>query len=62
MPSGAAAPATGSSAERIQNGREQLEKRAEKFLELVNERPEVGLGAAFVGGLILASILKRLAR
>jgi hypothetical protein len=29
---------------------------------LVNERPEVGLGVAFVGGLIIASILKRLAR
>jgi hypothetical protein len=40
----------------------QLQKRVEDFVALVNERPEVGLGVAFVGGLILASILKRLAR
>jgi hypothetical protein len=29
---------------------------------LVNERPEVGLGLAFVGGVVLATLLKRLAR
>jgi hypothetical protein len=29
---------------------------------LVHERPEVAVGAAFVGGMILATILKRLAR
>jgi hypothetical protein len=33
-----------------------------KFTALVNERPEVGLGVAFLGGLLLATILKRLAR
>lgn len=33
-----------------------------KLVALVNERPEVGLGIAFVGGLVLATILKRLAR
>jgi hypothetical protein len=36
--------------------------QVEKFVALVNERPEVGLGVAFFGGLIIASILKRLAR
>jgi hypothetical protein len=34
----------------------------EKFVSLVNERPEVGIGLAFAGGLVLATILKRLAR
>jgi hypothetical protein len=34
----------------------------EKFVSLVNERPEVGVGLAFAGGLVLATILKRLAR
>ena len=36
--------------------------QVEKFVALVNERPEVGLGVAFIGGLVIASILKRLAR
>ncbi len=48
--------------ERIQAGRVKVEQQAEKFVALVQERPEVGLGVAFLGGLILASILKRLAR
>jgi hypothetical protein len=30
--------------------------------EIAVERPEVGVGAAFAGGLVLALILKRLAR
>jgi hypothetical protein len=30
--------------------------------EILEERPEVGVGAAFAGGLVLALILKRLAR
>jgi hypothetical protein len=34
----------------------------ERLRTLVAERPEVAVGAAFVGGLVLASILKRLAR
>jgi hypothetical protein len=29
-------------------------------LELINERPEIGAGAAFAGGFLLALILKRL--
>jgi hypothetical protein len=29
---------------------------------LIDERPEIGVGAAFAGGLALAMILKRLAR
>jgi hypothetical protein len=33
-----------------------------QLAELSSDRPEVVIGAAFVGGLILASILKRLAR
>jgi hypothetical protein len=34
----------------------------EQFSKLVKERPEVGLGLAFAGGLVLATILKRLGR
>ncbi len=34
----------------------------EQLSNLVRERPEVGLGIAFVGGVVLATILKRLAR
>jgi len=34
----------------------------EKVNALIKQRPEVGLGIAFAGGLILATILKRLAR
>jgi len=34
----------------------------EQLLALVNQRPEVGLGIAFVGGLLLATIIKRLGR
>ena len=34
----------------------------EQLTKLINERPEVGVGLAFVGGVILASILNRLAR
>ena len=34
----------------------------EQLTKLVNERPELGIGLAFVGGVILASILNRLAR
>jgi hypothetical protein len=30
--------------------------------EIVEQRPEVGAGAAFAGGFVLALILKRLAR
>ena len=30
--------------------------------DIVEQRPEVGVGAAFAGGLVLALILKRLAR
>jgi hypothetical protein len=59
----AEAPRTGGAdATRAPAGGVQLQKRVESFVALVNERPEVGLGVAFVGGLILASILKRLAR
>ncbi|HTW12108.1 MAG TPA: hypothetical protein VME01_05145 [Solirubrobacteraceae bacterium] len=34
----------------------------ERIIVLVNERPEVAIGVAFVGGLLLATILKRLGR
>ena len=34
----------------------------ERVLALANERPEVAVGAAFAGGLLLAMILKRLGR
>jgi hypothetical protein len=68
FPSPSAAPAAaapgpaGDRSARAPAGGVQLQKRVEDFVALVNERPEVGLGVAFVGGLILASILKRLAR
>ena len=35
---------------------------SQKLVTLVSERPEVGVGIAFAAGLIIASILKRLAR
>lgn len=61
---GSAPPGGSAGAEpaRAPAGGTELQKRVESFVALVNERPEVGLGVAFVGGLILASILKRLAR
>ena len=34
----------------------------QKLVTLVRERPEVGLGIAFAAGLVIATILKRLAR
>jgi len=34
----------------------------ERAAALLQERPEVGVGAAFGGGLVLALILKRIAR
>ena len=34
----------------------------ERAAQVANERPEVAVGAAFGGGLLLALILKRLAR
>jgi hypothetical protein len=34
----------------------------EKAVALVNERPEVGIAWAFAGGMLLATILRRLAR
>jgi hypothetical protein len=34
----------------------------ERAVTLANDRPEVAVGAAFAGGLMLALILKRLAR
>jgi hypothetical protein len=34
----------------------------EQLKTLVNQRPEVGLGLAFAGGLVIATILKRLGR
>jgi hypothetical protein len=34
----------------------------ERAAAIANERPEVAVGAAFGGGLLLALILKRLAR
>ncbi len=35
---------------------------AERAAQVANERPEVAVGAAFGGGLLLALILKRLGR
>jgi hypothetical protein len=61
-PAAAAPGPAGAGPARAPAGGVQLQKRVENFVALVNERPEVGLGVAFVGGLILASILKRLAR
>ena len=37
-------------------------QRSSSPAEIVEERPEVAVGAAFAGGLLLALILKRLAR
>jgi hypothetical protein len=34
----------------------------QKLVTLVSERPEVGLGIAFAAGLVIATILKRIAR
>ena len=34
----------------------------ERAVQVANERPEIAAGAAFGGGLLLALILKRLAR
>jgi hypothetical protein len=34
----------------------------ERLAAIANERPEAAVGAAFAGGLVLALILKRLAR
>jgi hypothetical protein len=34
----------------------------ERAAAIANERPEVAVGAAFAGGLLLALILKRIAR
>lgn len=34
----------------------------QRALALANDRPETAVGAAFAGGLVLAMILKRLAR
>ena len=36
--------------------------QVQKLMTKVNERPEVGVGLAFAGGLLIATILKRLAR
>ena len=54
--SGSAAPPTDSSTASVPSG---LPQRA---VALADERPEVAAGAAFAGGLLLAMILKRLAR
>ena len=35
---------------------------SQKLVTLVSERPQVGLGIAFAAGLVIATILKRLAR
>ena len=35
---------------------------SQKLVTLVSQRPEVGLGIAFAAGLVIATILKRLAR
>ena len=47
-------------------GASSLQERAtamqQRAAAIVQERPEVGVGAAFAGGLILALILKRVAR
>ena len=47
-------------------GASSLQDRAaavqERASAIINERPEVGVGAAFAGGFLLALILKRLAR
>jgi hypothetical protein len=51
--------ADGASAQPPNVGGATMQERA---IALANERPEVAAGAAFAGGLLLALILKRLAR
>jgi hypothetical protein len=40
----------------------RIDERSQQLSTVFRERPEVGVLAAFVGGLTLATILKRLAR
>jgi hypothetical protein len=53
------APGSSSAQQPSAGGAASVQERA---VALANERPEVAAGAAFAGGLLLALILKRLAR
>jgi hypothetical protein len=46
----------------IETGPPSEPSLTDKVAALVDERPEVGAGGAFVGGIVLAMILKRLGR
>jgi hypothetical protein len=46
----------------VQAGQASLQAGRASLQSLARERPEVVIGAAFAGGLVLALILKRLAR
>jgi hypothetical protein len=53
----------GSSGQMSNAGGSLLDKLpAKKLQKFVKERPEAGLGLAFIGGLLIATILRRLAR
>jgi hypothetical protein len=56
VPTGEDSPGTAASATA---GGSSVQERA---AQVANDRPEVAVGAAFGGGLLLALILKRLAR
>ena len=58
-PQGSAGDGASSVTQQGATGAAALQERAAAILQ---ERPEVGVGAAFGGGLILALILKRIAR
>ena len=42
--------------------KDRVSEASSKIASLSSERPEVVIAAAFVGGLVIAAILKRLAR
>ena len=46
----------------VETGAQPGPSVTDKVAALIDERPEVGAGGAFVGGIVLAMILKRLGR
>lgn len=46
----------------VEAGPQPSPSPVDKVTALVAERPEIGVGGAFVGGIVLALILKRLGR
>ena len=57
-----ASPSTQESAAGASSLQDRAAAVQERASAIINERPEVGVGAAFAGGLLLALILKRIAR